>query len=103
VNENDFYGIASIVVAFFVGLAILTPVLAFCARFAMKPVMETWMKMRQSETTDQEKILQDRRIALLEAELQSVTQLLQHRVDSQEFDRALSAKTASQESKLPPL
>jgi hypothetical protein len=89
-TSEDFYALASVVVAFFLGAALLTPILALSARFALKPVMETWMRLRQSETTDQEKILQDRRVALLEAEVQSLQQLIQQRVAAQEFDRALS-------------
>jgi hypothetical protein len=77
------------VVATFAGLTLLTPVLAFCARFALKPVMETWLRMRQEQTSDQEKILQDRRIALLEAELQSLQQMVQQRLEVQDFDRAI--------------
>lgn len=88
---EDFYGVASIVVAFFAGAAVLIPILALSARFALKPVMETWMKLRQGETTDQDKIMQDRRIALLEAELQSVQQQLQQRLDAQAFERKLAA------------
>ena len=82
-------GVAMVVVAACAGLAILTPVLALCARFALKPVMETWLKLRESQTSDQEKIMQDRRIALLEAEVQSLTQIVQQRLDVQDFDRAI--------------
>ena len=91
-NAEDLYALASIVVAFFLGAAVLVPVLALSARFALKPVMETWIRLRQGETTDQEKILQDRRIALLEAELQSVQQQLQQRTEAQEFEQRLLTK-----------
>lgn len=47
--------------------------------------------------------MQDRRIALFEAELQSVQQLLQQRLAAQEFDRELSASgPKSPGSTLPP-
>ena len=91
-NAEDLYALASIVVAFFLGAAVLVPVLALSARFALKPVMETWIRLRQGETTDQEKIMQDRRIALLEAELQSVQQQLQQRTEAQEFEQRLLTK-----------
>lgn len=90
-TAEDFYALASVVVAFFGGAAILTPILALSARFALKPVTEAWIRLRQGETSDQEKILQDRRIALLEAELQNVQQLLQQRLEVQDFERQLSA------------
>jgi uncharacterized membrane protein YhiD involved in acid resistance len=91
VEPAGFEGIAMVVAATFIGLAILTPVLALCARFALKPVMETWMKLKQSQTSDQEKIMQDRRIALLEAELQSLQQMVQQRLDVHEFNRAIGS------------
>ena len=81
--------IAMVIVALFAGLTILTPVLAFCARFALKPVMESWVKLREGQSSDQEKIMQDRRIALLEAELQSLQLQVQQRLDLRDFDRAI--------------
>jgi hypothetical protein len=89
VNEIDFEALSMVVAAFFVGLSILVPVLALAARFALKPVMETWMKLKQSQTTDEEKIMQDRRIALLEAEVNSLQQLVHHQVEARDFERAL--------------
>ena len=82
-------GIAMVVVATFAGLSLLTPVIALCARFALKPVMETWIRLREGQTSDQDKIMQDRRIALLEAELQNLQQMVQQRLEVQEFDRAI--------------
>lgn len=90
-GSAEFESIAMVIVAFFVGAAILTPVLALSARFALKPVMETWMKLKATQTTDQEKIMQDRRIALLEAELQSLQQQVQQSSALQEFDQKLVA------------
>jgi hypothetical protein len=89
VGTDALEGIAMVVVATFAGLTLLTPVLAFCARFALKPVMETWLAMRREQTSDQDKIMQDRRIALLEAELQNLQQMVQQRLEVQEFDRAI--------------
>ena len=101
-NAEDFYAMASIVAAFFAGAALLIPILALSARFALKPVMETWIRFRQSETTDQDKILQDRRIALLEAEVQSIHQLVHQRLEVDDFERKLSAPTSDADAKLPP-
>jgi hypothetical protein len=88
-NGIDFEEVAMVVFAFFVGLTIFVPVLAIAARFALKPVMETWIKLKQSQTTDEEKIMQDRRIALLEAEINSLQQMVHHQVEARDFDRAL--------------
>ena len=86
---TDFEQVAMVVFAFFVGLTIFVPVLAIAARFALKPVMETWIKLKQSQTTDEEKIMQDRRIALLEAEVNSLQQMVHHQVEARDFERAL--------------
>ena len=101
-TSDDFYAVASIVVAFFAGAALLIPIVALSARFALKPVMETWIRFRQSETTDQDKIIQDRRIALLEAEVQNLQQLVHQRVEVDEFERKLSAPASDADVKLPP-
>lgn len=93
-NGIDFEELSMVIAAFFVGLAILVPVVALCARFALKPVMETWMKLRQSQTSDEEKIMQDRRIALLEAEIHGLQQVVKHQVEAREFERALHDPTA---------
>jgi hypothetical protein len=89
VNGIDLEKLAMVVFAFFVGLTIFVPVLAIAARFALKPVMETWMKMKQSQTSDEEKIMQDRRIALLEAEINSLQQMVQQQAEARDFERAL--------------
>ncbi|HEX6559711.1 MAG TPA: hypothetical protein VF021_09620 [Longimicrobiales bacterium] len=89
-NTDQLEAIAMVVVAFFIGASVLIPVVAFSARFALKPVMETWLRLKQSQTSDQDKITQDRRIALLEAELQSLQQVLEQRVDAHEFDLQLA-------------
>lgn len=78
-----------VIAAFFVGLAILVPVVAISARFALKPVMESWAKFRQAQTSGDEKILQDRRIALLEAEIHGLQQLVQEHLEARDFERAL--------------
>jgi hypothetical protein len=95
-NAGALESLAMVVVAFFVGAAILTPVLALSARFALKPVMETWMRLRASQTSDQEKIMQDRRIALLEAELQGLQQQIQQSAALHEFDQKLVAPPPSE-------
>jgi hypothetical protein len=78
-----------VIAAFFVGLAILVPIVAISARLALKPVMESWAKLRQTQTSGEEKIMQDRRIALLEAELHSLQQLVQQQLEAGDFERAL--------------
>ena len=93
-NGINFEELAMTIAAFFVGLAILVPVVAISARFALKPVMESWAKLRQAQTSGEDKIVQDRRIALLEAEIHSVQQLLERQLEAREFERALKDRNA---------
>ncbi len=88
-NGINFEELSMVIAAFFVGLAILVPVVALSARFALRPVMESWIKLRQTQTTGDEKIMQDRRIALLEAEIHSLQQLVQQQLEARDFERAL--------------
>lgn len=94
-NGIDFEEIAMVVAAFFLGLTILVPIVAISARFALKPVMESWMRLRQGQPGDGDKIMQDRRIALLEAEIHSLQQLMQHQLEARDFERALHDPNAA--------
>ena len=80
--------LTGVIAVFFGGAIILTPVLALSARFALKPVIESFARLRQGHDAD---LTQDRRLALLEAELQSVQTTLQHLVEADDFRRQLSA------------
>ena len=88
-TKDQAEGIAEITIVFFVGLTLIIPMIALSLRFALKPVIETWMRMKSSQVGEETIQMQDRRIALLEAEVQSLQQVVQHRVEATEFDRAL--------------
>src|SRR5688500_2092516 len=90
--------LTGVVAVFFGGAIILAPVLALSARFALKPVMESFAKLRHGSAAD---LTQDRRIALLEAELQNVQTTLQHLVEADDFKRQLAVPAAHPTS-LPP-
>jgi hypothetical protein len=77
----------------FGGSIILVPILALSARFALKPLIEAVVKARERPDA----ALQDRRIALLEAELDQVNTQLRQLQEGEEFRRQLasSAQTAA--------
>jgi hypothetical protein len=77
---------AAIMALFFAGTIVLVPVLAISARLAFKPLTETLLKLRHSGDAD---MMQDRRIALLEAEVQALTAALQQVADD-DFRRQLA-------------
>jgi hypothetical protein len=76
------------------GLIILTPLVAFSARFALKPIMQAVAQMRESRTSAEGALLQDRRIALLEAEVQELREVVQRLAEVEEFRRQLEAPGA---------
>jgi len=88
-NGIDLRELSMVIAAFFVGLAILVPVVAISARVALKPVMESWAKLRQTQTSGEDRIIQDRRIALLEAEMHGLQQVVQQHLEAKDFERAL--------------
>jgi hypothetical protein len=84
---------AAIVALFFIGTTVLVPVLAFSARIALKPVIEALAKLRQAST---DATLQDRRIALLEAEVHTLTSAVQQFTEAEEFRRQLGTSAPAQ-------
>ena len=83
--------IAFAIVAFVVSI----PVIAFSARFAIKPVVDALIRLREAQGTsgaDHEMMmLQDRRLSLLESEMQHITTSLERLADAQEFQARLTA------------
>jgi hypothetical protein len=79
------------VVAFVVSI----PLIGITVRFAAKPFVEALTHFKQAQirgqTADQTVLMQDRRISLLEAELQQVQTSLQRVIEGEEFRRQLEA------------
>jgi len=78
--------LAAIIALLFAGTIVLVPVLALSARFALKPVVDSIARLRQSGN---DATLQDRRIALLEAELQHLSSAVQQIAEVEDFRRQL--------------
>ncbi|HEX2204625.1 MAG TPA: hypothetical protein VHG91_15050 [Longimicrobium sp.] len=77
---GDLTGLMGVLVG---GAIILTPILAFSARFALKPLIEAWAKARQPSGPEAQ--LQDRRISLLEAEVQHLHATVRQLGEAVEF------------------
>lgn len=83
-------------VAVLLGTAIvLIPVLALSARFALKPVIEAIIRLRQSQGAAQDSAVQDRRISLLEAEVQNLQQAIHSLTEAEDFRRRLGSSTGA--------
>lgn len=73
-------------------LVVLIPVAGLTARFALKPITESFARMRESTTSNETVALLERRVALLEQELQSVGDIrddLRRLSEDAEFRRQL--------------
>jgi hypothetical protein len=83
------------IVAIIMGsLMLLIPIAGFTARFAMKPIVESIAKLRDSAGKADAIALVERRLALLEQEVQSVANIkdeVARLVDELEFQRKLAA------------
>jgi len=80
---------AALMALFFAGSIVLVPVLALSARLALKPLIDT-LRLRSSGDAD---VLQDRRIALLEAEVQALGAAL-HQLAEDDFHRQIGSPSA---------
>jgi hypothetical protein len=82
--------LALAIVAFVVSI----PVVAFSARFAIKPVVDALIRLREAQGksgADHDMLmLQDRRLSLLESEMQHITTSLERLADAQEFQASLN-------------
>jgi hypothetical protein len=75
-------------------IVLLAAGLSLGVRFAIKPVMDTWLRIKGSANAEAERSQQDRRLGLMEAELQSLHRSVQMLVDAEEFRHKLASGSA---------
>jgi len=74
-------------------LIVLIPVAGLTARFAMKPIVDSMAKLRQASNQGEAVNMLERRIALLEQEVQNLSGIrddLSRLVEEMEFQRQLA-------------
>jgi len=89
--------VTAIVGIFMGSLMVLIPVAGLTARFALKPIVESLARLRESSNKGEAITLLERRMALLEQEVQSVTGIrdeVARLVEELEFQRKLAAPTS---------
>jgi hypothetical protein len=83
--------IGFVVTAFVVSI----PVVAFSARFAIKPIADALVRIREAQggarSADEALLMHDRRLQLMEAELQQIHGTLERLVDADRFRTELEA------------
>ena len=77
---------------------IAIPVFAFSARFAIRPIADAIVRIRESQnsarTAEEALLLHDRRLSLMEAELQQIHGVLERLVESDQFRTQLESARA---------
>jgi len=87
----DVVGLAGVIMG---SLIVLIPVAGLTARFAMKPVVESMAKLRQGSNQGETVNMLERRITLLEKEVQNLSGIrddLGRLIEEMEFQRQLTA------------
>ena len=78
----------------FMGTSIvLIPVLGITARFALKPTVEALSRFFDKKGSDEAVSILERRMALIEQQLESIEGNVQRLVETADFDRKLAAPT----------
>lgn len=78
-----------------VGLAILTPVVGITARIALKPIAELMGRLREGQSSNQALAMIERRLDLLEREVQSLSSVREEVArlqEAQEFQLRLATE-----------
>jgi hypothetical protein len=72
-------------------LIFLIPIAGFTARFALKPIVEAFARMKEAQGgSNQELGILEQRVALLEQQMTNLEGAVQNALDTREFDRRLS-------------
>lgn len=85
----DIVGLAGVIMG---SLIVLIPVAGLTARFAMKPIVDSMAKLRQSSSQAETVNMLERRVALIEQEVQNLSGIrddLGRLVEEMEFQRQL--------------
>ena len=76
---------------------ILVPVIGLTARFALKPTVEALSKFFDKKRSDESQLILERRVALLEAQIDSIESNVSRIVEVSEFHQELSGNPVPSE------
>ncbi len=80
--------------AVFLGVSVvLVPVIGITARFALKPTVEALSRFFDKRGSDETIAILERRMALIEQQVESIDTNVQRLVETAEFDQRLAAPT----------
>jgi hypothetical protein len=87
--ENTLPFILAIVAITVGGLAILIPIAGLTARFALKPIVESIVRARETVGGGRELGQLERRVSILEQQVQAVESTLGRVTEARDFERKL--------------
>ena len=76
-------------------LTILIPIAGLTARFALKPLVESMARLFDNRTVENTVEITERRVALLESQVESLEQTVKQLRDARDFDRQLGAPASA--------
>jgi len=90
------------VIAVIMGISVvLVPVIGLTARFALKPVVEALSKVFQSRDAAESYQIMERRMALMEAQIEAMENSMNRLTATAEFDAQLRAGSGDPGDQLP--
>jgi hypothetical protein len=101
-NPDSIGALTGLCAAVIGSLAVLTPVVALSARFALRPIVEAMIRLREAQGATRASELQDRRIALLESEIQSLQHTVRSLMEAEDFRRQLASPRGEEMGALGP-
>ena len=95
-NPQNIGAMAGILAILLAGIIVLVPVFGLMLRFALRPAIEAWMKLRSENAAPEHTQLLSRQISLLESEIQQMQQTLERLVEVQDFQRQLNSDRSAE-------
>ena len=93
IQSVDLVGLVAVIMVFSI---VLIPVMGLTARFALKPTVEALSQFFQKKGEQDTVLLMERRIALLEQQLETVEVNVRSMEEARSFDRQLRATGSSE-------
>ncbi|UCC26523.1 MAG: hypothetical protein JSU98_05340 [Gemmatimonadales bacterium] len=91
------------IVAIIMGmLTVLIPIAGLTARFALKPVVESLARLFDSRTVEDTVEITERRVALLEQQIESLEDTVKRLTEERDFDRELRGEVEAPGRLAPP-
>jgi hypothetical protein len=96
--SGEIIGLTAVVIG---GLAVLIPVAGITARIALRPIVEAMARYREMQGADDGVVLLERRIGLMEQQLDGMDRSLRVLVEDADFRRRLEATSPASAAALP--